>query len=131
MEVPEDRAEDVEVLVEQPPHRVLAVAEPPDGDRDQHDEHPAHGPLDGQEAQDEQVPQHLAARHQGRLGGRSGSVRLAEHEVAAAQTAPDLAERGVGVQPDPQPGVVRRVGHMPLACTCAPVPVDRHPPRLP
>src|SRR5262249_7021899 len=39
-------------------------------------------------------------------------------------------ERGLGVQPDPQPRVVGRVGRMALARAGPPVPVDLHPPCL-
>lgn len=126
VEVPGHRADHVEVLVEEPADRVLAVAELPYGDRRQHDEHPADRAFHGQEPQDEQIAQHLAARDERGVGGRPGAVRVAEHEVAAAQTAPRRTERGGRVQPRAQRVFLGEVGDVPAARAGTPVPVDPH-----
>jgi hypothetical protein len=113
VEVLGDGLEQGEVVVEELLHRGLAVAEIPDRDGHQDDEHTADQPLHGEDPEDEQVAQRLAADDQRGVLGLAAAVRLAQGEVAAAQAAPGVTEGGVGVQVLVQMRLGGRIGDVP------------------
>jgi hypothetical protein len=119
----EERLERREVLVHVGLDAGLGALELEHRRREQQQDRPADPPLDRQRPQDERGPQRLAPQEHRRVLGRPAAVRFAEHVGPAAQAAPGVPHRRRGLQPGPEPRLVRGVGEVPPPRAGAQVPV--------
>ena len=123
MQLLRQRSDEGQILVECLLDRISMGPEPEHSVPGQQHEGALGEPLSRQQAEHDRVPKRPAAEDDRCTLGRSVPRWFAQHEVAAAKATPCFAYGCLRPQPPSEFVLVRSVGHVAAAATCAQIPV--------